>query len=111
MYTPPFTITAKAINLIAEISAQVERFAIRMEQEDSLRLRKVNRMQTIRGTLAIEGNTLTLRETDFVLRGLTIDQKPLKDHMEAVGHKEAFDFVRVKYKSVDDELFTWSHPA
>lgn len=43
---------------------------------------------------AIEGNTLTLWETDMVLRGLTIDQKPLKDHMEAVGHKEAFDFVR-----------------
>ena len=42
---------------------------------------------------AIEGNTLTLRETDFVLRGLTIDQKPLKDHMEAVGHKEAFEYV------------------
>lgn len=42
---------------------------------------------------AIEGNTLTLRETDLVLRGLTIDQKPLKDHMEAVGHKEAFDYV------------------
>lgn len=42
---------------------------------------------------AIEGNTLTLRETDMVLRGLTIDQKPFKDHMEAVGHKEAFDFV------------------
>ena len=42
---------------------------------------------------AIEGNTLTLRETDLVLRGLTIDQKPLKDHMEAVGHKEAFEYV------------------
>lgn len=42
---------------------------------------------------AIEGNTLTLRETDMVLRGLTIDQKPLKDHMEAVGHKEAFDYI------------------
>ena len=42
---------------------------------------------------AIEGNTLTLRETDLVLRGLTIDRKPLKDHMEAVGHKEAFEFV------------------
>lgn len=42
---------------------------------------------------AIEGNTLTLRETDMVLRGLTIDKKPLKDHLEAIGHKEAFDFV------------------
>ena len=42
---------------------------------------------------AIEGNTLTLRETNLVLRGLTIDQKPLKDHMEAIGHKEAFNYV------------------
>ncbi len=42
---------------------------------------------------AIEGNTLTLRETDMVLRGLTIDKKPLKDHLEVVGHKEAFDFI------------------
>lgn len=42
---------------------------------------------------AIEGNTLTLRETDMVLRGITVDKKPLKDHMEAVGHKEAFDYV------------------
>ena len=47
---------------------------------------------------AIEGNTLTLRETDLVLRGLTIDRKPLKDHLEAVGHKEAFDYVRVLVK-------------
>ena len=45
-------------------------------------------------TNAIEGNTLTLRETDLVLKGLTIDKKPLKDHMEAVGHKEAFNYVR-----------------
>ena len=43
---------------------------------------------------AIEGNTLTLRETDMVLHGLTIDKKPLKDHMEEVGHKEAFYFVQ-----------------
>ena len=43
---------------------------------------------------AIEGNTLTLRETYLVLHGLTVYRKPLKDHMEAVGHKEAFDYVR-----------------
>ena len=42
---------------------------------------------------AIEGNTLTLRETELVLRGLTVDQKPLKDHLEVVGHKDAFYFV------------------
>ena len=53
MYTPPFTISSKAINLISEISASLERFVIRMESEDEIRLRKVNRMKTIHGTLAI----------------------------------------------------------
>lgn len=43
---------------------------------------------------AIEGNTLTLRETDLVLRGLIIDKKSLKEHLEVIGHKEAFDYVR-----------------
>lgn len=42
---------------------------------------------------AIEGNTLTLRETGMVLRGLTIDRKSLKEHLEVIGHKEAFDYV------------------
>lgn len=42
---------------------------------------------------AIEGNTLTLKETAMVLEGLTIDQKPLKDHLEVVGHRDAFLYV------------------
>ena len=45
-------------------------------------------------TNAIEGNTLTLRETAMVLNdGITISKKPLKDHLEAIGHKEAFEYV------------------
>ena len=43
---------------------------------------------------AIEGNALTLKETAMVLEGLTIDQKPLKDHLEAVGHRDAFLYVQ-----------------
>ena len=43
---------------------------------------------------SIEGNTLTLGETAFVLEeGLTISGKPLKDHEEVVGHARAIDFV------------------
>ena len=42
---------------------------------------------------AIEGNTLTLKETSLVLKGLTVGAKPLKDHLEAVGHRQAFDFI------------------
>lgn len=43
---------------------------------------------------AIEGNSLTLRETALVLEGITIDKKPLKDHLEVVGHKDAFLYVQ-----------------
>lgn len=43
---------------------------------------------------AIEGNILTLQETALVLEGVTIDRKPLKDHLEAVGHKDAFLYVQ-----------------
>lgn len=42
---------------------------------------------------AIEGNTLTLKETAMVLEGITIDKKPLKDHLEAVGHRDAFLYI------------------
>lgn len=67
MYIPTFIISANAINLIAEISAQIERYAIRMEQSDGLRLRKANRVRTIHSSLAIEGNTLSEDEVkDFI---------------------------------------------
>lgn len=43
---------------------------------------------------AIEGNTLTLQETALALEGMTVDKKPLKDHLEAVGHRDAFLYVQ-----------------
>lgn len=47
---------------------------------------------------AIEGNTLTLKETALVLQGITIDRKPLKDHLEAVGYKDAYEYVEQMVK-------------
>lgn len=72
MYIPPFTISAHAINLIAEISAQIERYAIRLEQSDGLKLRKANRVRTIHSSLAIEGNTLSEDEVKDIIDGKTI---------------------------------------
>ena len=43
---------------------------------------------------AIEGNTLTLKETAMVLEGITVDQKPMKEHLEVVGHRDAFMYVQ-----------------
>ncbi|WPD22147.1 MAG: Fic family protein [Candidatus Electrothrix scaldis] len=43
---------------------------------------------------ALEGNTLTLGDTSFVLKeGLTVAGKPLKDHQEVVGHARAIDLL------------------
>ena len=81
MYKPPFSVSAKAINLIAKISSQLERYAIRMEQEDTLRLRRANRIKTIHSSLAIEGNTLSEGEVQAVLEGKKVIA-PLKEIQE-----------------------------
>ena len=71
-YIPPFAVSAEAINLIAEISAQIERYAIRLEQEDGVRLRRANRIKTIHSSLAIEGNTLSEDEVRDIIDGKTV---------------------------------------
>lgn len=72
MYIPPFTISSTAIKLIAEISAQMERFAIRLEQSDGLRLRKANRIKTIHSSLAIEGNELSEGQVADIIEGKSV---------------------------------------
>lgn len=42
---------------------------------------------------AIEGNTLTLKETKVALEGITVGGKSLREHFEAVNHKEAIYYV------------------
>lgn len=42
---------------------------------------------------AIEGNTLTLMETKVVLEGITIGGKSLREHFEAINHRDAILFV------------------
>lgn len=72
VYQPPFTISAEAINLIAEISAQIERYAIHLEQNDGLHLRKVNRIKTIHSSLAIAGNTLNENQVRDIIDGKNV---------------------------------------
>jgi Fic family protein len=42
---------------------------------------------------AIEGNTLTLKETKVVLEGITIGGKTMREHLEAINHREAILFM------------------
>lgn len=58
------------------------------------RLQKQFMLEWTYNSNAIEGNTLTLRETKIVLEeGLTIGSKSLKEHLEAINHKKAIVFV------------------
>lgn len=43
-----------------------------MEQSDSLRLRKANRVKTVHSSLAIEGNTLSEGDVTAILEGKTV---------------------------------------
>ena len=42
---------------------------------------------------AIEGNTLTLKETKVVLEGITIGGKTVKEHLEALNHNKALQYL------------------
>ena len=55
---------------------------------------------------ALEGNTLDLAETKVVLEdGLTVSGKPLKDHLETLGHAEAYNklFELIKQDCIREE--------
>jgi Fic family protein len=53
----------------------------------------------------IEGNTLTLRETDLVINeGLTVSGKTMKEHLEAINHQEALEYI--KYLVEKNSKFT-----
>ena len=56
---------------------------------------------------AIEGNTLTLNETKVALEGITIGGKSLREHFEAINHKEAILFVESLVQR-DEELSEYS---
>ena len=90
--------------MIADIAAQMERFAIRMEQDDALRLRKANRIKTIHSSLAIEGNHLLESEVADILDGKTV-VAPIREIQEVKNAIRVYDeFEKLDPFSMDDLL-------
>ena len=103
-YTPPYTVSGKAMEMIAEIAAAVERYRILLEGPDGVRLRKINHVRTIRGTTAIEGNTLTEEQITAILAGKRV-AGPKREIDEVKGAHEAYEAVEsFDPYSVDDLL-------
>ncbi|HLP62058.1 MAG TPA: Fic family protein [Candidatus Deferrimicrobium sp.] len=68
-YTPPFKITPRILNLCMQIAALTGRFEGLYLPNPKIELRKENQIKTIHGTVAIEGNTLTIEQITAIIEG------------------------------------------
>lgn len=75
-YQPPYTLTSEVVSLVAEISERVGRLTVQFDQESQLRLRRINRIRTVAGSLAIEGNTLSEEQITAILDGKRVLAPP-----------------------------------
>ncbi|KEZ21900.1 hypothetical protein HS327_01660 [Glaesserella parasuis] len=58
------------------------------------RLREEFVIESSYNSNAIEGNTITLRETVLILKeGITIAEKPIREHLDIIGFKDAFNYI------------------
>jgi len=75
-YQPPYTLTSDIVRQIAEVAELLGRFEAQQEREDPLRLRRINRIRTVTGSLAIEGNTLSEAQITAILDGRSVIAPP-----------------------------------
>jgi Fic family protein len=89
-YEPPVTITPAILGLVADISVKVDRLSVRGESALDLRLRLVSQVRSIKGTLAIEGNTLGEEAITAILDGKRV-VAPLREIQEVRNVIAAYD--------------------
>ena len=101
---PPFEITNNAICLIADIAELVGKLTSTSQLSTSPMLRRINRIRTIHGSLAIEQNTLSLEQVTAVVDGKTVIAPP-KDIAEVKNAYEIYEHMdKLNPYSVDDLL-------
>ena len=94
---------------------QVEELKLKLDRlrpftEDELkRLNEEFMIEYTYDSNAIEGSTLTLEETTLVLKeNITIAEKPLSEHLSAIGHRDAYyyieDLVKQKHELDENEI-------
>ncbi len=102
-YRPPYTITPEILNLVAGISEAIGRLAVLAEQSRALRLRRVNRIRTVHGSLAIEGNTLSEAQITAILDGKRVIAPP-REVLEAKNALAAYDRFDIWRPDVERDL-------
>lgn len=102
-YRPPYTLTPAILNLVAKISETVGRLSALTDAAKALRLRRINRIRTIRGSLAIEGNTLSEEQITAILDGKRVIAPP-REIQEARNAIAAYDRFEQWRPEVEAEL-------
>ena len=92
-YQPPYTITPAIVHLVARISEAVGLLTVLTDQSRALRLRRINRIRTIRGSLAIEGNTLSEAQITAIVEGKRVIAPPreIQEVQNAIAAYDRFD--------------------
>lgn len=100
---PPYTITPAILTRVEQIGEAIGRVEAAGISQD-LRLRRINRIRTIHGSLAIEGNTLGEAEISTILDGKPV-VAPLRDIQEVRNAIRAYDqYQRMNPTSETDLL-------
>jgi Fic family protein len=95
---PPYTITPEILNRVAEISETIGRLSVLTDQARVLRLRRINRIRTIHGSLAIEGNSLSEAQITAILDGRRVIAQPreVQEVKNALAVYDRFDSWRAE---------------
>jgi len=103
-YTPPFTITPTILNLVSNISEAIGKLELLAPTAITPKLRKANKIKTITGTLAIEGNTLGIEKVTAILEGKRV-MGSMREIAEVNGAIKVYDNLEnLDYKKLDDLL-------
>lgn len=102
-YQPPYTITQAILNLVAEISETMGRLSALPDAAKVLRLRRINRIRTIQGSLAIEGNTLSEEQITAILDGKRV-AAPSREIQEAQNAIAVYDRLEKWLPDVEKDL-------
>lgn len=101
--TPPFTLTAAMLDLCTRIGEQVGRLSVLEESALSLRLRRINRIRTVQGSLAIEGNTLSEEQITAILDGKRVLAPP-REIQEAHNALSTYERLTVPQRLSSNRL-------
>jgi len=101
-YKPPFTLTGRVVSLVAEITEAVTHYIY--AEKENLKLRGIHRIQSIQGSLAIEGNTLTTDQVTAILEGKQVIA-PMREIQEVRNAIKTYDMLdKWSASSVNDLL-------